>query len=411
MLISSSTTLATAQPATNAATWQRYLAERQLTAAMLRRATRRGTTSTDFSIAKVTRWISSSVPYVTGTVNPLLPPAARLSPNMESPTIRQKRIWTDCPTPSPFFIAHKPTKSLRGTLVNVKDPLPTPKQWNVVYHIPCSNCPNAYMGQTGRQLSTHVKEHKGVVRRQDKHSLLALHCLTTGHAFNWDRASVIGKGSTKHTRDFIEAWTTTSTCVNQCVTLSPGYRALRNYGRRRRQGHPPARGAIPPNYPFPFSNFYVVMTSALPPVFTLIGFSTLILVQPPLPPTSDQLMFEPQTLNSNSPPFSCFYCFHKPDPSPVYSIYTDLSLYPFNCTRNSPHRHLPKCRSYRLENLWIQISLSRRCPDFLVFFEEYLRMIFIKECKRYAKIIPVDILACTFTNITPLVTATWLVVH
>ncbi len=35
-----------------------------------------------------------------------------------------------------------------------------------------------------------VKEHKGAVRRQDENSLLALHCLTTDHAFDWDRASV-----------------------------------------------------------------------------------------------------------------------------------------------------------------------------------------------------------------------------
>ncbi len=52
-----------------------------------------------------------------------------------------------------------------------------------------------------------------------------------------------------------------------------------------------------------------------------------------------------------SPLFSCFYCFDKSDPSIVYSIYTDLSLCPFNCTRNSPHRPLTKCRSYRLEIL------------------------------------------------------------
>ncbi len=33
------------------------------------------------------------------------------------------------------------------------------------------------------------------------------------------------------------------------------------------------------------------------------------------------------------------------------SIYTNLSLQPFDCTRNSPYRHLTKCRSYRSENL------------------------------------------------------------
>ncbi len=31
------------------------------------------------------------------------------------------------------------------------------------------------------------------------------------------------------------------------------------------------------------------------------------------------------------------------------------------------HRYPKKCRSYRLENLWKQISLSRRCPHFRVF--------------------------------------------
>ncbi len=126
--------------------------------------------------------------------------------------MRQKRIQTDCPTPS----------SLRGMPVNVKDPLSTPKQWIVVYHFPCSDCPNAYVGQTYRQLSTRAKEHKSAVRLQDENSLLALHCLTTGHAFDWDRASVIGKGTRKHTRDIIEPWNTTFACINQCVTLNPG---------------------------------------------------------------------------------------------------------------------------------------------------------------------------------------------
>ncbi len=78
------------------------------------------------------------------------------------------------------------------------------------------------------ELSTRVKEHKGAVRRQDENSLLALHCLTTGHAFDWDRASIIGKGTTKHTHDCIEAWNTTSTCVNQNITLDPDNRALRD---------------------------------------------------------------------------------------------------------------------------------------------------------------------------------------
>ncbi len=166
------------------------------------------------------------MPYVTGTVNRLLLPTTRVPPPIwrALPCVKNvSELIARHVRPFNFFIAHKPTKSLRGTLVNVKNPLQTPKQWNVVCHIPCSDCP------TGRQLSTRVKEHNGIVRRQDEHCPLALHCLTTDHAFDWGRASVIGKETTELTRDFIEAWNTTSTCVNHCVALDPGYRALRDY--------------------------------------------------------------------------------------------------------------------------------------------------------------------------------------
>ncbi len=72
------------------ASHKRYLAESQLTAAMLRRATRKGATSTDFSTAMATRLISSGVPYVTGTVNPLLLPTARLSSQHGEPYLMSK---------------------------------------------------------------------------------------------------------------------------------------------------------------------------------------------------------------------------------------------------------------------------------------------------------------------------------
>ncbi len=88
-----------------------------------------------------------------------------------------------------FTLAHKPTQSLQNTFVRVKDRLPAQKQRNVVYNTPCSECLSSYVGQCGRQFGTHMKEHKGAARRQDENSLLALHCLTTSHAFDWDRAN------------------------------------------------------------------------------------------------------------------------------------------------------------------------------------------------------------------------------
>ncbi len=92
----------------------------------------------------------------------------------------------------------------------------TPSAEATEHGVPCSECPSSYVGQTGRQFGTRMKEHKGAVRRQDENSLLALHCLTSGHAFDWDRATVVGNGTSKYKREFVEAWNTTSTCVNQC---------------------------------------------------------------------------------------------------------------------------------------------------------------------------------------------------
>ncbi len=112
-------------------------------------------------------------------------------------------------------------------------PLPTAESTPVL-SIPCSECPSAYVGQTGIQFATRMKEHQSTVRRQDENSLLALHSLTTGHAFDWTRASVVGNGTTKRTREFIEAWKTTPTCVNQCTMIDPCYKALRAYWKRKR---------------------------------------------------------------------------------------------------------------------------------------------------------------------------------
>ncbi len=38
-----------------------------------------------------------------------------------------------------------------------------------------------------------MKEHQSAVRRWYDKPLLALHCLTVGHAFDWTRASVVAR--------------------------------------------------------------------------------------------------------------------------------------------------------------------------------------------------------------------------
>ncbi len=91
-----------------------------------------------------------------------------------------------------------------------------PKRLEDVYNSPYSEYPSTYVGQPARQFTTCMKEHQSDVRRQDENSLLALHCLTIGLELNEN-----GNGLTKRTWGFIEAWSTTPTCVNQNMTKEP----------------------------------------------------------------------------------------------------------------------------------------------------------------------------------------------
>ncbi len=45
--------------------------------------------------------------------------------------------------------------------------------------------------------------------------------------------NVVGNGTSKYKREFVEAWNTTSACANQSMNLDPGLIALREYCRRR----------------------------------------------------------------------------------------------------------------------------------------------------------------------------------
>ncbi len=70
----------------------------------------------------------------------------------------------------------------RVTLVSVKDPLPTLKQRNVVYHIPRSGSPNPYVGQTGRQLSTQRRCPSSEKGPPGIHAILVRHGTQPPHA-------------------------------------------------------------------------------------------------------------------------------------------------------------------------------------------------------------------------------------
>ncbi len=84
-----------------------------------------------------------------------------------------------------------------------------------------------------QQFGVPIKEHKSAYRPQGENSLVVLHRLTNGHDLDWDRATVAGKGTSKYKGEFIEAWNTTSTCVNQSMQIEPRFKALLDDWRGR----------------------------------------------------------------------------------------------------------------------------------------------------------------------------------
>jgi len=55
--------------------------------------------------------------------------------------------------------ANHPHRILRNILVHPKDKVKDEEKTELIYQIPCKNCPSSYVGETGRKLGLRMKEH------------------------------------------------------------------------------------------------------------------------------------------------------------------------------------------------------------------------------------------------------------
>ena len=79
--------------------------------------------------------------------------------------------------------------TLRGLLTNVQDK--PEDRHGVVHKIKCCDCQVTHIGETGRNLSTRLTEHKRATRNGDVKNHIAEHHLQTKHHIRWDSASPI----------------------------------------------------------------------------------------------------------------------------------------------------------------------------------------------------------------------------
>ena len=60
-----------------------------------------------------------------------------------------------------------------------------------VYVIKCQDCNLSYVGETGRQLSKRLSEHKNAVRNYDEKSAIAKHCWSLDHRMNFKDSKIV----------------------------------------------------------------------------------------------------------------------------------------------------------------------------------------------------------------------------
>ena len=125
-------------------------------------------------------------------------------------------------------VAHKPITTLRRLLTNVKDKDKPEDRQGAVYKIKCCDCQASYIGETGRNLSMRLTEHKRATRNGDVNNHIAEHHLKTKHQIDWDSATCITYCTDYYQRLTLESWFTNlkQTPLNRSQQLPAPYKRL-----------------------------------------------------------------------------------------------------------------------------------------------------------------------------------------
>lgn len=103
-------------------------------------------------------------------------------------------------------VAHKPIFTLRLTDVKGKDK-PEDRS-GAVYKIHCSDCQAIYIGETRRNLTTRLTEHKRATKKGDLNNNIAEYHLKTNHVIDWYSATCLTYSSNCYQRITLENWFT-----------------------------------------------------------------------------------------------------------------------------------------------------------------------------------------------------------
>ena len=74
-----------------------------------------------------------------------------------------------------------------------------------VYIIPCKDCKQPYVGETGRDYQQRLSEHKRAVRNGDLNNAVFVHMSENNHAIDWENSKLICKVREEKKRKITES--------------------------------------------------------------------------------------------------------------------------------------------------------------------------------------------------------------
>ena len=128
-----------------------------------------------------------------------------------------------------IVIAHKPSNRLSTKFTKHKHKVPTNAKRNVIYTFSCNDCPAQYIGHTSKKLETRLTEHSNAIKRHDTLSLPSNHADEHTHTFNFAHKKILGQATSKHAREFIEAWySINKSSFNRHIDIPPIYLQIKS---------------------------------------------------------------------------------------------------------------------------------------------------------------------------------------
>ena len=104
-------------------------------------------------------------------------------------------------------MAFKPFLTIGRFLPSLKDEINHNEKSNLVYEVPCQNCPFVYIGQTKRDLNSRIKEHQRAINFQrPEKSALCQHSMENDHLIDWSTVKMLKVEHDYSKRLFTESW-------------------------------------------------------------------------------------------------------------------------------------------------------------------------------------------------------------